>query len=404
MENQNAENPREVAPLRKKRQGKGAKQRAQDRYREKRNDQQREEHMASLRAKYGLDDDAGALTTIANNASSVVVPTAVPLHVTTRGVGFNVHQAYTAIEDAIGVEDTHSRCTIHEFYRVMLYAVSRKLSLATIVQTEITTDADYINVNSTREIDDLMNGLGKVPSVLAMLVNAIGRVEIGDSIYHAGIPVVNTLLVEEQINPSRYFFLCAENIRQILMDLVVHADPDFVLNNPVPGLTFAGGLATNVDAVWPNVPPVFEDVSRFKRLMERCSAKLPNSFFSQIEWTGRGRTLLLWSCEPLINMRLVNDPRQEVVRNLRARNASGVLVNDERRVTSITRTLHSLNRYTKHWCIESIKDGVDSYLASAIMLGEDVMFVARHQSVSRVMTDQSPLISMRNLVITDRKA
>lgn len=115
---------------RKKQQGKGSRGKAQDRFRERTGDQVNASLRANLRLKYGLDDESKSVMNFAERAAVVVTNTARELPVTTRGAGFNAVMAYQALERTLGFEKVNGTCSIHQFYRVVMYDIQRKLVLA----------------------------------------------------------------------------------------------------------------------------------------------------------------------------------------------------------------------------------------------------------------------------------
>lgn len=66
---------------------------------------------------------------VAEGAAVVVTNTARERPVTTRGAGFNIVLAYQSLERTLGQDEVNVTCSIHQFYRVVMYAIQRKLVL-----------------------------------------------------------------------------------------------------------------------------------------------------------------------------------------------------------------------------------------------------------------------------------
>lgn len=354
---------------------------------------------ADIRAKYGSDEESRSVMAVAERAAIVVTKTAREMPISTRGVGFNASIAYHAIERTLGADDVSSFCSIHQFYRVMMYAVQRKLTLAYRAQLERTSGVRTFAVVQTSQIlEDAMDQLGKIPAVQALLVNAVGRVETPNCVYHAGLPPI--LGVDSQ---TQGCFLTLDTLRDFLMGLVAAVNPEFMQMNHVPGLTFSvAGVPENVDMVIPVNPDIAGDVRAFKALFARASAKLPPSFFGEIEWTGSGRSTKLWS-SPRVQMRMQSVTQPLLGRQQVRRDARGAVIPHPTGDRRYAITIEGSD-YTDYWSIANTMEKEEAYFASALLVGEDVYSATRYQSLGECMVNLCPRNAMSDLVITDRKA
>ncbi|KAK2575432.1 hypothetical protein KPH14_000889 [Odynerus spinipes] len=167
--------------------------------------------------KYGLfDADACELEQSLNNMSLTVQSYAVPLTVSTRGVGFAATIEYSRMTTTWNFQAIVEICTIfHEEVRQILASVSQ------------------------------------VPVATSTILGAIGKIE-GSTVWHSYLPDVE---MDDPISCA--LFLSPSNIRSVLDHINADATPiafreRFRQMCPVPGIHWSvDHRVQNADEVWP---------------------------------------------------------------------------------------------------------------------------------------------------------
>lgn len=380
----------------KKRQGKGSSRKANERFRERIGAQELEEFRRGIAERMGLfSRDEGQLAQVVNSVQLTQQTRAVPLTVATRGVGFATAIVYRRTCTTWNLEAIAMIATVHQIYRVHLWLVHLKVYMAQQCQTELVTIPGALERVTVRDdIRELLLTVTRVPSVLAMILDSIGKIKVDDHTYHMGYAAnCPPNSVNLMVNPT--------TIRQILVDLSVDANPaaraDFIAHNSIPGLHVEGGLAVNIDSVWPigaeNL--LAGDVHAYKNWITRVESRLPRHAFSDITWSGHAISSGLWSTERL-SISLTSNFTPGRVRTVRRRNAAGEPV-DERVQEESTYNGFTLNdERAMFWSRENTPH-VATVAGVAGLVGEVCHISTRHEIHAASAVTHSPVALMYSL-------
>lgn len=288
-----------------KRKGKGAQQRSTDKFRDRRNDQQFKAFRNETAEKYGLlQADDGPLKAALDNISIVAQPVAAPLSVTSRGVGVAVAVAYSRACTTWDFGAVSAVATIHQVYRVSLMCFHMKVYLAQQIQVEsAAVGGAFRRLVVQDELREIIVQISQVPSVLALVLDCVGKIEYEGRVWHMGYPT--TVSCDSAIE-YRYLTLSPDTIRDTLTWLANPDTPEaerneFIAHNPIPGAQYVAGLLLNADMIWPleyTSDMVRHDVHCFKNWITRVESRLPAHTFPSITWSGHGSAGGLICSEP----------------------------------------------------------------------------------------------------------
>lgn len=122
----------------KKRQGKGSKTSNEEKFRNRRNKEVDSKNLHDINVRLGLvtEDETGQLASVIDNIDLSPQPRAIPLSITTRGVGIATAIHYSKVETTWNLAAVEVIATIHQVYRVHLWLTLYKLYLAQQDQSE----------------------------------------------------------------------------------------------------------------------------------------------------------------------------------------------------------------------------------------------------------------------------
>nr|BDH75794.1 uncharacterized protein [Drosophila biauraria male killing partitivirus 1] len=395
----------------KKRKGKGAQKRSTENYRNRRNEQQLSAEQRRIEEKYNLlRADDGPLKAAIDNVPINAQPVAVPLSVTTRGIGSAVAVAYSRTCTTWNFDSVEAVATIHQVYRVSLMCAHLKVYLAQQVQVEsVAVSGVFRRLVIQDELREILTQISQVPSVLALILDCIGKIECDGSIWHVGYP--EYCQSESQVE-YRYLTLNPDTILDTLAWLSDDNTPeaqrvDFINHNPIPGAQFAGNLLQNAATIWPlnyDSNAVRFDVHCFKNWITRVETRLPGHSFPTMIWSGIGTCGGLVSTEP-VDLRIVSTFESRISKTpvKVIRDASG----SKRTTPGEVVSLHLVNvqvlgSRSDFWSPQPIKT-INYIMGSASLVGEVCCIETRHEINARERFSIDPVTMVMNLCDAPRK-
>lgn len=334
---------------RRNRQGKNSKAKNEERFLERTGQQALKAFRQGILEKFEMfsNDKESQLATAVQNLQIVSQPKAIPLSISTRGVGFATAIAYERTTTTWNLATIAEIATIHQVYRVHLWLVQLKMYLAQQIQTEMPTVIDASErLVIEDEIREQLQTVSRVPSVIALILDSIGKFAVDGKIFHSVYTAPQYLdgrMISVMVNPG--------NIRAIIQR--VNADQqfqqDFMAHNSIPGLALdVQGQIINADVVWPaNANEILSaDIRAYKHWITRVESRLPSHAFADITWHGNGHSSCLWSTERL-PIRLISQFEvQQVPRRTDRRNVLGVLAQELNLPSSANTTVCSYRGFT----------------------------------------------------------
>lgn len=289
----------------KHRQGKSARGRATDKYRMRTNKQEADKHIRELNVKFGLleADDSGSLAKVISDVELTVQRRAIPLSVTTRGVGIAMSIIYDRAATTWSRAAIADICTIYQAYRVCLYLFHLKVYKAQQVQSEpLSQSPPFERIYLEDRIREVIQSVSEIPSVVMNVLDCVGKYKGEGGIYHCGYYIPQA--TDSDYVSSLSLCLNPDNIRATLV--AVNAAPvatrdDFLAHCTIPGVIIEDGLVSNIDQIWPADAgeQLATDVHDFKDLITRVQSRLPHHSFPKITWSGMCTGGILWSTERL---------------------------------------------------------------------------------------------------------
>lgn len=174
----------------RKRQGKGSRVSNEEKFRNRRNKEVDSKNLHDINVRLGLitEDETGQLASVIDNIDLSPQPRAIPLTVTTRGVGITTAIHYSRVETTWNLRAIEEIATIHQVYRVHLWLTIFKLYLAQQEQSEPRNGHDILmRVDLADQIRELLLTITEIPSLLSMIFDSIGKIETNGAVYHCGI-------------------------------------------------------------------------------------------------------------------------------------------------------------------------------------------------------------------------
>lgn len=376
----------------KKRKGKGAQRKSTDKFRQRAGEQVLKEFHRSIEEKYKLfdSDKDQKLEQVVSLVQLSVQPRAVPLSVTTRGVGFATAVAYQRSCTTWSWSAVSEIASVHVVYRVNLMLFHLKVYLAQQIQSEqLSFHMPFQRVFINDEMREQVMMVTQVPSVIAMVLDCVGKVTKDDKVWHTGYPSVTEIESEEEY---RSLVITPDTIRRTLEFLSDAAsDPeqraDFVRYNSIPGAQFnSHNVLTNADQIWPEeytVVNLLDDIHRYKNWINRVSPRLPSHTFPNITWDGNGNLGALWSCDR-IEAQLVSSFSHGIA--VRSANGKTARTASGGRRSRITEVVHGAtvtdcswkSSRSEFWSVEQTSHA-SSVIGTASLVGEVCSMSSRHE-------------------------
>lgn len=212
---------RNADPRRINRQGKGSRAKNNDKFRKRKNQEFDTKNRRQISTRLGwLDsDESRRLKELVYTIKLTQKPQAIPLSVTTRSVGFTVALFYDRSVTTWNLQQIEAIATIHQFYRVAIWAAHFKVWHAQSIQTEPISSGDALRF--TTIVDDrrqILSLIGVVPSVFAIVINSIGKIETQTGLYHSGYAHAPTK-DDQDILEYAAMVVNPDNIRDTLVTL-----------------------------------------------------------------------------------------------------------------------------------------------------------------------------------------
>ncbi|XP_052868866.1 uncharacterized protein LOC128277063 [Anopheles cruzii] len=226
---------------------------------------------------------------------------AIPLTVTTRGVGVATAIAYDHAATTWDVENIRTILTIHQMYRVHLWLVYYKVYLAQkalVVPLTSFTALEHIFI--AHDFSDTIRRITEAPSMIVMILDCIGKIETQDNIYHMGFGRAQNETLE-----YRCLVQTPVNLRATL-DMLAAADtPEadrqaFIAANSIPGARYENNLLQNAEQIMPinyGLQDLVRDIHSYQNLLARAHCLLPKQYLAKFEWSATGNAGGLWSTE-----------------------------------------------------------------------------------------------------------
>lgn len=289
----------------RRRQGKASAAKNQDAYRKRHGQPIQDALIDKINEKFGLlaTDDDRKLQQVIDSMKVVSNKRAIPLSVSTRGVGFTTSIVYDRSCITWNLHAISAIITIHQIFRVHLWLFHLKMYLAQQIQTEAETQPGLLRRIVLRdEIRELLMTVTQVPSAFAMVLDVAGKVDTPQNIYHLGYPEP----LADDDDPARFrsLVMAPDTMRNFVEAMADIATPveirnDIILHNSIPGANYVGGILQNPNDVWPAdyEQLLVQEVHAYKLWITRVQPRLPKAFFTNVEWSGRATSGALWSTE-----------------------------------------------------------------------------------------------------------
>lgn len=243
--------------------------------------------------------------------------TAVPIPMTTRGVGIHTNNYYNFVKYAF---DKEPPCTIHQMYRVSLLQLDVRIQCcqaASILPFDPDADVTY-PLPYFNEFTDTSIVQENFP-ILAKAISSVGNFTENGIAYQPYVPHMNDRhfydTAEEkdrnesgetfddnnrQIVPDPYL-VTIQNLRSVVLALANPNTPGrirrrFVHRNPLPGAVFHNDVLTNPDDIMPETydfKAASEDILTFLRLLRSFSPE--SKLIESIHYQSAGHISILTS-------------------------------------------------------------------------------------------------------------
>lgn len=306
----------------KGRKGKMAAKKSQEKYRARRADQDLEEFDKALAAKYKLfASDHGSLKKALETVKIVKAKVAVPLSTSTRGVGVATAMAYSRTCTTWNPREIGRIVTIHQVYRVHLLCAHVKLYKAQQIQTEcLSVYGALRRIVINDQIREMLETVGQLPSAMMAVMDAIGRIEADERVYHMGYAEIPAIADVREQAETAALTLSPDTIEETLLLASTAETPlawrqEFEGMCSIPGAVFRNHVLQNSADIWPDgygEQQIFEDLHAFKNWVTRVEGRLPSHSFPELTWSGIGTPAGLISCEP-VDLRMTSTMRTQPV-------------------------------------------------------------------------------------------
>lgn len=162
----------------KKNPGRNSALKRQDNFRMAKNAETVAKHTQRVHEALGILDDNGpsSLVAVVRTRVKEQSSVSVPFSITTRGVGIATALAYDRLVTSFEGKPPEVPLSIHQMFRVHLWAVHFKMHLSGTISTEmpsftmplVTLDPSYVRA---------MELVKALPSVMSVILDCVGRVE-----------------------------------------------------------------------------------------------------------------------------------------------------------------------------------------------------------------------------------
>lgn len=313
--------------------GKGSKARKTDAFRMSVGRKQLEEYRnAAKKRLFIFDQSTEQLNQHLANVKTVIQPTAKPLTVATRGIGFAVTAEYDRMCTTWTFESISEICTIYQYFRVALYLAEYKLSLASQIQCEMPSEDVSEPVELSENLRQILAPVTQVPRPTYNILTSIGKIE-GSCVWHS-VKSNRPRVTGGQMA----LYLYPNNIRGTLVNLSNPAynatiRDQFHALNPLPGANWrlerGHWLLQNPEEIWPNdygTVQLQRDIKDYRSLLSRVSKRLPPTFIMSISWDGCAKRSGLVSMNPVPMYIKSNFTARPATKTSRRRTARGTAV------------------------------------------------------------------------------
>lgn len=343
----------------------------------------------------------------------VVQPQAIPLSVTTRGIGFNVALFYDRAITTWNLQQITAIATIHQVYRVAIYLAHYKAYLAQQCQVELSTDPLALDrFEIPDRIREILSAVTVIPSSLALVINNIGKVQTKAGLYFMGYAIQPTSV--EDLMHYRKVVVNPSTIRPTLEFLANVNTPrvsveDYLNHNSIPGLAIEDGHLVNINDVWPEnygANSLSADVAAFNNLITRVQGRLPKHSFYNVVWDGRADSAGLWSSELIgasLTALMYRNPEAGAPAQRKRRGADGseVLCVGLPRLGFLYQRSTICDRNTEFWSPE--ETSVEHAVAgTASFVGESCFVHTRYHLSCGYVTSVHPIQTLRSIVTAPR--
>lgn len=282
---------------------------------------------------------------------------AVPLSVTTRGVGFATAITFDRLVTSFEGKLPEVPLSIHQMFRVHLWAVHYKLYLTGKATMEVPSfPMPFVLIPPSAE--QAMQLVKLLPSVMSMILDCVGRLETPLGIYfgcYGHPPAAADALLDYRattINP--------DNIRELLNLAARGTEAERRRLRQlwsIPGARFSeDGVLENGDDIYPPVygsDQLITDVQTYMAFAIRLRNRFPSHLFQDIVWSSHATPGMLWST-PVLEVALQSHflITDAPVTNRRKKKQGGTYVEAERQEVRGARYLRStvppgrLSRFT----------------------------------------------------------
>lgn len=239
--------------------------------------------------------------------------TAVPIPMTTRGIGIHTNNYYNLVTYAF---DKEPPCTIHQMYRVSLLQLDVRIQCCQAASlfpfdpdTDVTYPLPYFNEFTDTSI------VQENFQILAKAISSVGNFTENGISYQPYVPHMNDRHIystaengdddtefddNRQIVPDPYL-VTIQNLRSVVLALAIpntthRIRRHFVHRNPLPGAVFINDVLTNPDAIMPETydfKAASEDVLAFLKMMRSFSPK--SNLIEPIQYQRAGHISILSS-------------------------------------------------------------------------------------------------------------
>jgi len=393
-----------------KRQGKGSRSMNIDKYRTRINHEVDQNNRREISARLGLldSDELRRVKEAVSNIKLTQQPVAIPISTTTRSVGFAVALFYDRAVTTWNLQQIEMIATIHQVYRVALWAMHFKIWNAQSIQIEpvsVVQALQYITIED--QLRSAIAQVGVLPTTLAAVLNSVGRIQTQTSLYHSGYSHMPQN--DDQQLEYRALVVNPDNIRDTLLFLADVNSPAAAVqwyqeHNSIPGLYFVNGHLVNTDDIYPagyDVQMLNTDVTAFNNLVTRVQGRLPPHQFAHISWHGKGDSGGLWS-NPVARVCVTSDTEPVIAAPRagarRRRLADGSIADCDQAPGRARRYLRSTlcDAQVGFHSLEATNE--DQAVTGTISLtGEECFISTRYTISGRSVTSASPIQILRNI-------
>lgn len=393
-----------------KRTGKASAQKRQDDYRKMKNAEVDSKYMSTISERLGILDERGpsSLEMVVKSKAKEISKVAIPLSVTTRGVGFATALTFDRLVTSFEGKPPEVPLTIHQMYRVHLWSFHYKMHLASTIATEVPSFPMPTTVIEPA-LTHVLEHIKVLPSAMSAILDCVGKVETATATYVACyVDSCSDTESAVDLAQRRALTITPDNIRSLL-DLATHGTPEQRRRLrelwSIPGARFSdAGVLENGDEVYPpdyGHNQLLLDVQTYMAFSIRIRKRFPQHLIRDVVWSGNATSGMLWST-PVLEVGLESHFQilAASVTSRRRKRMDGSYYEAEVQEVRMARYLRTtvpssgLSRFTSYQPTSDIL----SVVGCTSMVGEETGLLTRDYIGHPAYTDATPLSTMRAML------